>query len=235
VFEQITTQRLNPVITPADLASFARFDLPEQYTSTSPLVLNPDYTLLQTFIEAASDQVEQLAATAMITEGVLLTFDFFPGQADPRQMYNYQLGYAYDQAPWWWYGFPTKDSIELVRRPVQSSVSPLVVPVVTYNDANGVLQTFDPSNYTVTCNKITLKVGSAWPLTDRRQDCIQINYTAGYGATADKVPSKLKLAVMFLAGHFYENRSVVTVEPTSEVHMTLCSLLSSYRSFRIPR
>ena len=96
MFEQVTTPRANPVILPADLASFARFDLPEQYTSTSPLVLNPDYTLLQTFIEAASDQIEQMAATAMITEGLLLTFDFFPGQQDPRQALNYELGFFKD-------------------------------------------------------------------------------------------------------------------------------------------
>ena len=91
-----------------------------------------------------------------------------------------------------------------MRRPVQTSVSPLVAPVVTYNDANGVPQTLDPSTYTVSCNKITLNVGCTWPITDRRQDCIQIAYMAGYGATADAVPSPLKLAVMFLAAHFYE-------------------------------
>jgi uncharacterized phiE125 gp8 family phage protein len=235
MYEAVTTPRSNPVVLPADLASFGRFDLPEQYSSLSPLVLNSDYTLLQTFIDAASDQVEQLAATAMISEGVVLTFDFFPGQQDPRQMLNYQLGYAYDQAPWWWFGFQTKDSIEIVRRPVQSSLSPVVAPVITYFDANGVLQTLDPTTYTVACNKITLNVGSTWPLTDRRQDCIQINYTAGYGATSDTVPSQLKLAVMFLAAHFYENRQIVTVAPTSEIYMTLMSLLSSYRSYRIPR
>jgi uncharacterized phiE125 gp8 family phage protein len=217
------------------LASFGRFDLPEQYISSSPQVDNPDYDMLVLFIEAASDQVEQLAATAMITEQLTLTFDFFPGQQDPRQMLNYQLGYAYDQAPWWWFGFQTKDSIELVRRPVQSSASPLVVPVVNYNDENGILQVFASSNYTVSCNKITLNVGCTWPLTDRRQDCIQIEYTAGYGNTAASVPAQLQLAVMYLATHFYENRCIATVEPTSEVYMTLMSLLRSYRSYRIPR
>ncbi|HLX83805.1 MAG TPA: head-tail connector protein [Terriglobales bacterium] len=234
MYEQIITPRSNPVVLPADLASFGRFDLPEQYTSLSPLVPNSDYTLLQTFIDAASDQVEQLAATAMITETMVLTFDFFPGQADPRQLYNYELG-LFNQTPWWWFGFQTQDSIEIVRRPVQSSLSPLVAPVITYNDTTGALQTLDPSTYTVNYNKITLNVGCTWPLTDRRQDCIQITYTAGYGATSDTVPSQLKLAVMFLAAHFYENRSIATVEPTSEIYMTLCSLLSSYRSFRIPR
>jgi uncharacterized phiE125 gp8 family phage protein len=160
---------------------------------------------------------------------MLLTFDFFPGQADPRQLYNYELGF-FNVTPWWWYGFPNRDSIELVRRPVQGNV------VVTYNEAiDGAVQTLDPSTYTVGYNKITLNPGQCWPLTDRSQDCIQINYTAGYGDTAATVPAQLTLAVMFLAAHFYENRQIVTVSPTSEIHMTLCALLSSYRSFRIPR
>ena len=106
MYEAITTPRATPVVTPEQLASFARFDCPPQYDSLSPVVPDVDYQLLQTFIDAASDKVEELAATAMIAEGILLTFDFFPGQADPRQLLQYQLGYAYQtRAPWWWSGF----------------------------------------------------------------------------------------------------------------------------------
>jgi hypothetical protein len=225
MYQSITTPRATPVITPEQLAAFGRFDCPQ----SSPVTV--DYTLLQTFIEAASDEVESLAAVAMVTETVEETYDNFPGQTDPRNLLNYQLGYGYNQAPWWWFGFPTKDSIELVRRPVQFSTSPAVAPVVTYFDTNGALQTLDPTTYTVACDKITLNVGSTWPLTDRRQDCVQISYVAGYST----VPARLTLATMFLANHYYENRTIVTIEPTSEVYMTLLSLLSSFRSYRIPR
>ena len=235
MFEQVLVPRANPVVLPEDLAAFARFDCPEQYSSVSPLVLNPDYTLLQLFIEAASDQVEILSATAMITETLLLTLDFFPGTQDPRALLDYQMGNSYAWMIWYWQGLWTKDSIEFIRRPVQSSLSPLVAPVVTYNDVNGVSQIFSPSNYQVLANKITLNVGSWWPLTDRRQDCIQIAYQAGYGNTADTVPAQLKLAVMYLAAHYFDNRQITTVAPTSEVYMTLMSLLSSFRSYRIPR
>lgn len=231
MYQAITTPRAVPVVLPEDLASFGRFDCPEQYTSTSPLVTNPDYTLLQTFIEAATDQIEIMAQTAMITESIVETYDFFPGTQDPRQLLDYQLSYAYDWAPFWWYGGMTKDSIELVRRPVQPGDV-----VVTYNEAvDGALQTLDPSTYTVQYNKITLNVGSCWPQTDRRQDCVQINFTAGYGGAAATVPAQLTLAVMFLAAHFYDNRQIVTVAPTSEIHMTLCALLKPFRSMRLPR
>jgi hypothetical protein len=232
------TPRQVAVLTPAQVAAFGRFDCPEQYMAgTSPLAVNPYYTLVETFIDAATDEVETLAATACVTEQVYETYDFFPGQQDPRSLLNFQLGYTYDWAPWWWYGFQSSDSIELVRRPViVPGTSPVTDQVViTYFDTNGVLQTMDPTTYTVACDKICLNVGSWWPLTDRRQDCIQVEYWAGYGDTAATVPSRLQLAVMFLAAHYWDNRNIVTIEPTSETYMTLMSLLAPYRSMRIPR
>lgn len=238
MYEKIITPRAVPVITPEQLASFGRFDVPQG----SPVSL--DYQLLQTFIDAATDEVETMAAQACLNEQIMLTFDFFPGQQDPRNLLNYELSYAYNSTPWWWFGFPTRDSIELVRRPViVPSGSPLTNPVlVQYNDENGVSQTWSASNYTVAYDKITLNVvtedipGSWWPLTDRRQDCIQITYWAGYGASdPTKVPARLRLAIMYLAAHFWSVRDIIAVEPTSEVGMTLSKMLSSYRSMRVPR
>jgi hypothetical protein len=232
VYQRILTKRAAPVITPEQLAAFGRFDVPQ----SSPV--SEDYQLLGLFIEAATDEVETLAAQACLNEQLVLTFDFFPNQQDPRNFLNYQLSYAYNITPWWWFGFPQMDSIELVRRPViVPSVSPVANALtIQYNDQNGVLQTFDPSNYTVQMDKICLNVGSTWPLTDRRQDCIQITYWAGYDDDdPTQVPARLQLAILFLANHFWENRSIVSVEPTSEVHMTLCRMLSSFRSMRIPR
>jgi len=232
MYEKIITPRTTPVVTPEQLAAFGRFDVPQ----SSPV--SADYQLLETFIEAATDQVETLAATACLNEQIQLTFDYFPGQQDPRNQLDFELSYAYNTTPWWWFGFPTKDSIELVRRPViVPSGSPVTNNlVVAYNDPNGVSQTFDPSSYTVGFDKITLNVGSVWPCTDRRQDCIQISYWAGHDESdPTKVPARLRLAIMYLANHFWQVRDIVSVEPTSEIGMTLCSLLSSFRSARIPR
>ena len=232
MYEKILTPRTTPVITPEQLAAFGRFDVPQ----SSPV--SADYQLLETFIEAATDEIETMAAQACLNEEILLTFDYFPNQQDPRNFLNYELSYAYNITPWWWFGFPTQDSIELVRRPViVPSGSPVTNNVVvTYNDVNSASQTFDPSNYTVQDDKIMLNVGSVWPLTDRRQDCIQITYWAGYHESdPTQVPARLQMAIMFLANHFWENRSIISVEPTSEVGLTLCRMLSSFRSGRIPR
>jgi hypothetical protein len=226
------------VVTPEELASFSRFDLPDQFDTASPPNVTSDYALIQAFIEAASDQVEQMTARALVTERIVETYDYFPGTSDPRNMLAmYQLGYAYNAPPFWWYGFPTKDSIELCRRPVQVDAgSPPPNPtVITYNDVNGDSQVFGSSNYSEGFDKITLLPGSVWPQTSRTQDCIQIEYSAGYSDDSSLVPGQLKLATMFLAGWWVENRIPVSTEPTTEVMFTLCSLLGSFKLMRIPR
>jgi hypothetical protein len=237
LYQKILVPRANPVVTPEELAAFSRFDLPLQFDTASPPNVTADYALIPSFIEAASDQVEQMTARALITERIVETYDYFPGTQDPRNMLSmYQLSNAYNAPPFWWWGFTTTDSIELCRRPVQVDAgSPPNPTVVTYNDPDGVSQTFDPANYSEGYDKITLVPGASWPQTSRTPDCIQIEYPAGYGDTADKVPSQLKLAVMFLSGWWYENRIPVSTEPTSEVMMTMCSLLGPYRMLRVPR
>ena len=99
-----------------------------------------------------------------------------------------------------------------------------------------VSQTLSLSTYTVFADKITLNVGQAWPVTDRRQDCIQVSYWAGYSETdPTQVPARLTMAILYLANHMYNVRQVITVEPTSEVSFTLCRMLRTFRSMRIPR
>jgi hypothetical protein len=107
--------------------------------------------------------------------------------------------------------------------------------LVTYYDQNGILQTWNTAYYFVQYDKVVLTVGSQWPQTDRRQDCIQITYWAGNTSTPANVDARLQMAVLFLANNFWENRTIISVEPTSEVGKTLCLMLSGYRTFRIPR
>jgi uncharacterized phiE125 gp8 family phage protein len=235
MYQQILTTRSVPVVTVPELAAFARFDAPAQFTTDSPPVTTVDWALLEEYIESATDSVETMTATACISEEILLTFDYFPGQQDPREVYNYQLGYAYDWTPWWWYGWPSADSIELVRRPVQMESGDRAL-VLNYMDTTGAMQIVDASLYEVFANKITLLPGMSWPrAAARRQDVIRIDYWAGYGEDSTTVPAKLKTAIKFLATWYYENRLLAGTEPSQEVAQTLQSLLQEFRSSRIPR
>ena len=241
MYQQIIVPRANPVITADQLGSFGRFDLPTRFDTSSPPLVLPDYQLILTFIEAASDAVSQLAAVSMCQETILETYDFFPGTSDPRQLYNYQLAWSYAWViPFWWGGFPVTDSIELCRRPVitgTTSASPPVVldPVVAYDDPYGNPQVLDPSLYVCRLNKITLLPGNYWPPTSRLEDCIRITYNAGYSVDASLVPNQLQVAVMFLAQWWWENRLAAGTEPTQAVKYTLDSLVAPFRMLRVPR
>lgn len=236
MFQQILTRRSMPVITPEALSVFGRWDLPQQFVpGSSPAVFTEEYQELLDFISAATDEVETLAATACLNEQILETYNYFPGHNDAHREFG--LEFRYETFPWF-YGFPSKDSIELIRRPViVPSGSPVVNNLtVQFNAPDGTLTTLDPAAYTVQFNKITLNHGFHWPRTDRREDCVQITYWAGYSADdVSMVPSRLKQAIKYLANHMYSVRQIISVEPSSDVGKTLCLMLSSYKSYRIPR
>ena len=62
MYQAILTARENPVITPVQLASFGRFDVPTAVKITG----SQSYQLSDTAIEAATDQVETMAAQACL-------------------------------------------------------------------------------------------------------------------------------------------------------------------------
>src|SRR5690349_16603985 len=104
MYQRVLQPAANPVVTPERLAAFGRFDVPQKYvTDSSPAVLTDDYALLETFIAAATDVVEQAAQWAIQKEQIVETADFFPNTQDPRNQNAYELSYAYNVTPWWWW------------------------------------------------------------------------------------------------------------------------------------
>jgi hypothetical protein len=238
MFQQILTRRATPIITPQQLAAFGIFDLPEQYVfGSSPAVYTEEWQLLLDFIESATDEVEHIAQTACLNETVVETHNCFPGQGNRYNEIDRLWGIQF--IPWEFENRRRHESIELLRRPVVvPSGSPLINNLtVQFNEPRtGTLITLDPAFYTVQFDKVTLNVDHHWPETDRREDSVVITYTAGYSATdLSMVPSRLKTAIKFLANHFCNVRQIISVEPTTEVGLTLCRMLSQYKSWRIPR
>lgn len=98
------------------------------------------------------------------------------------------------------------DEIELPYPKLQSVTS------VKYYDANGVLQTLSPGSYFVDdkaiVGSVVLWSGSSWPATADRPNAVEIEYVCGYGA-ASAVPKCVKVAILHLVAHWYENRETV--------------------------
>jgi len=141
--------------------------------------LSDESTVLTGFALAARETVEVISRRALITQTWELVLD----------------------------AFPSSDTIELPRPPLQSVTS------ITYIDEDGVSHTFSSASYLVDTygepGRIVLKEGYTWPSTTLQSaNGVVIRFVAGYGAAA-AVPEKYKLAIKLLAAHWYENREAV--------------------------
>lgn len=104
--------------------------------------------------------------------------------------------------------WPDEACIELTKRPVQSVTS------VAYLDTSGNSQTWSSANYSLDLYRPTPAIALAysveWPLALDWDGSITITYVVGH-ANAAAVPKLWKQAMLMLIGHWFENRSAVTV------------------------
>lgn len=226
---------LGPAIEPVtieELASFSRFDIPAA-TVGSPPSANPDYSLVQGFITAAREQTEEETRFALITQTWTLALDRFPGfpinSTGVSQLLPSVPYYMPFYEPSFYQVDPSNSTIDLLRPPVQSIVS------IIYKDPLDNLVTLDPATYTLFGNKISLVQGAFWPTCKPEPDCVRVTYTTGFGDAASDVPERAKTAIKFLAGHWFDNRTLVSSETTSEVMHTFRRLLKGFRRLYVAR
>lgn len=110
---------------------------------------------------------------------------------------------------------------------------------IKYDDAAGTEQTVDSALYdifpygdgcaaAVFFDAFTSPTLVARPFVDR----IRIEFTAGYGSTAAKVPQPLRQAILFLVAHLYENRAPVAVGVSvATLPMAIESLSAPYKIY----
>tara|TARA_R100000664_G_scaffold3262_2_gene7536 strand:- start:1240 stop:1833 length:594 start_codon:yes stop_codon:yes gene_type:complete len=105
---------------------------------------------------------------------------------------------------------------------------------IKYYDASNTLQTLSASKYTV---NLDAKPCVAYygnlaevPSVYDRTDAVQVNYVAGYGASADDVPTPIKQAILMIIATLYEGRQdFITGTIVSEIPKTSEYLLEPYR------
>lgn len=107
-------------------------------------------------------------------------------------------------------------AIRLTRGPVASIVS------VKYDDADGVEQTIDPSEYGLDGHSVAHFTG--WPTARDRFNSVRIQYVVG-GSSPDDV----KQAILLMATAWYENRSDLSADAPSEIPMGSKAILSLHQ------
>jgi uncharacterized phiE125 gp8 family phage protein len=128
--------------------------------------------------------------------------------------------------------FPYRSTIELPFPPLAS------VTHIKYYDQDGALQTLPTSEYQTdnrsTPGLIVLTENGAWPLTEGdKVNAVEIEFIAGYGATAAAVPSPIRLAITHLVSHWFENREPFSSGQMYQVPSTFEMILMPYRFLRL--
>ncbi len=176
-------------------------------------------------LKAARRYFEKITGLALITQQWQVTFDDLPIRQG-------QFGIEYGLAP-----SMSRFTGQAAGRQITFPRSPLLsVESFKYLDENGALQTFDPSNYTVgnvgvatAFGRLWLNEATDWPNVGSFPGALQIKFTCGFGPAATDVPEEVRLALLFLAAHWYENHLPLDADGAVPMPLHLESLIEMNR------
>jgi len=181
--EVVTKATATDIVSVAEMKTYLRIESSD------------DDTIIGTFIDSAVDAVQQYLRRTLITSTYRLTLDAIPRRSSEE----------------WWDGMREGAVTELTGGDdyIILPMGPLltVTSMTTYGtDNSGTV--FAASNYFVDTagDRLCLDYGAVWPTSLRDQAAIEIEYTAGYGASKTAVPGSIIQAVMKVAAKMYEDR-----------------------------
>lgn len=98
------------------------------------------------------------------------------------------------------------------------------------SDTSGSYTTLDSSSYYIddTGDFATISYINPLPIHANRTDAIKIVYEAGY-ETASLLPKALKMGIILMAGHLYDNRGIVSNLQANSVPKTLELFFEPFR------
>lgn len=134
----------------------------------------------------------------------------------------------------WRQDYPSFNGMPLrrLRLPFFNAVSPITS--VQYYDGNDAQQTVLTSVYDLNGDYlgpyVELKHGQSWPAIGNRTIPVSVTFVAGYGTTPASIPANIRLAMLMLIAHWYENRETVNVgNLTTELEFTVAALIAPHR------
>lgn len=125
--------------------------------------------------------------------------------------------------------WPHDGLVRLRRHPVKEILS------VTVYGEEGEAAVLDPGSYEADLASRPARLHFVSPpAPERRLNCIEVDFTAGFGEAGTDVPDLLKRAVLMLVGHWYEFRAAYGAadQPVS-IPAGFDRLISTYRTGRL--
>lgn len=198
----IASQTVNCPVTIDDLKAQLRFDT------------DAEDSLMATYIRVAAEYLERIAGIAILQRSYTQAFRHFSGSM--AGLFSFQ-GISMIHG----------NEVMLLRYPISS------IDSVNYRYVDGTEKVLDSTTYFLTTSKparMCLRYGKCWPQTDMTPDSVRVNFTAGY--TPATLPPELKQCIVFIAAHFFENRTpFLQISNMCEVPLTLRALIDSIRVF----
>lgn len=159
--------------------------------------------LIQAWIRAAREHVEQFTGRALITQTWDLKLDAFPCGA-----------------------------IWLPKPPVSavSSITYIGTDGIATAWSSSLYDTDLPSGPEAARARIEPAYGQTYPSTRDVLNAVVVRFVCGYGAAAANVPAAIKAAMLLLIGHWHVHREATIVGTSAvELPMAVSSLLWPYR------
>lgn len=176
-----------------------------------------DDDLVTMLLGAARRYAESYCGRSFITQQWQLVLDSFPGPS--------LMGVPYGRP----YSIPGH-AILLEKGTVQR------VDSIQYTAMDGSTQTMPAADYAVELSsqpgRITPVFGKIWPITLPQIGAVRVNYTAGYGDTAESVPEGIRQWILMRVNSLYgPARDGVIIEPRVTVQSVpfIDGLLDPYR------
>lgn len=155
-----------------------------------------DDPLITMLIGAARRYAEMYCARSFITQQWRLVLDAFPG----GNLMGVPAGIPY--------GLPG-NAILLERGPVAS------VDSIAYTAMDGSTATMPATDWVADLSgslaRITPRFGKIWPIPLPQIGSVRVQFTAGYGDTAAKVPAGIRHWILLRTATLYENREEVAI------------------------
>lgn len=173
-------------------------------------VLETDTPIVQLYLLAAADLVEDYTGRSLITKTFCLTLDNWPKF---RSLF----------------GWNTRlQAIELRRSPLISIDS-----VKYYPSGSSTLTTIDSANYRADVasepGRVVFIDGYSVPSAEKRADAVQIQFQAGYGVAESKIDPSIRLAILELAHNFFDNRTPIGDSKLAELPLNIRHILRAKR------
>jgi len=129
-------------------------------------------------------------------------------------------------------GCGSKFAVTLPRFPLQTVDSVSTYDLTDTATATTVADVFytDAASFP---GRLVLRYGYSWPTALRRANGIEIQYTAGFGSSADDVPADIKRAIQQVAGYLYEHRGEGCTPSNALQKSGALMLASAYVSIKL--